>query len=454
MNPHPNQTIRSLQQKMQEKTLSSRELVSDYLDRIDRIDAGPSGLHSVLERNPDILAEAEASDRLRARGILLGPLHGIPLLVKDNIDTADRLHTSAGSLALARHRAAKDAFVVRKLRESGALILGKAGMSEFAHFMARGMPNGFSSRGGFIYHPADRAADPSGSSTGSAVAVAAGLCAGALGTETNGSILSPAYQCGAVGLKPTAGLLSTEGIIPLSFTLDTPGPIASCVCDAALLLGVMTGSGPSDFPSNENQAGTPAEKARLQRVRVGLWNMENALPAQAQAVSLLESAGAECLPLSAPEVPKLHGTIIRYEFKRCLNRYLVQTGEPGLPKSLREIIAFNERHAKKALPYGQDLFLLADEASGTLEEPDYQQAIAGRNAFIDRLARYFADNYLDAVLSPQISPAASLAGFPALTLPVASDETGMPICIFLMAGRLKEDILLRIAHAVERGLPV
>ena len=455
-------TISEIHSAYNDKKLSVRNLVLSFLSRIASIDKCKDGLNSVLEINPDALCIADELDQRLLHGgeianrksgdFRFGPLFGIPVLLKDNINTADRLHTSAGSVALADNYAPYDAHIVRRLREAGAIILGKANMTEFANYMTDGaMPNGYSSRGGQTLNFFDPNADPGGSSTGSAVAVIAGLCAAAVGTETFGSIISPSQAAGIVGIKPTAGLLSNKGIIPISFTLDTAGPMVRCAQDAGLLLGVLAGRQYELSPASG-----------LCGMRIGISRMftEETSPewltANKRLIGVMGELGADLveLPEHKIRIGKLCYHITKHEFKFGINSYLQSMGNPNIPQNLGAIIAYNEQHADVALKYGQDILTdVNDTTSGTMAEQIYTDTLAAREAMIHDFDKLFDDNHVDAVfMLAANSGLGAFTGFPCMTIPAGKTSSGLPIGSYFAARRFGEDILLRIASAVEQAL--
>ncbi len=463
----PTATIADIQNALRSRELSVRELVLQAAARIAELDRGPRGLNAVLELNPDALALADVLDAQLAAGRNAGPLFGVPVLLKDNIDTGELLRTSAGSLALAGHFPAADAHVAALLRRAGALILGKANMTELANSMTQGMPGGYSARGGQVACPYDRNDTPSGSSSGSAVAVAAGYCPVTVGPESCGSIISPAWKNGVVGVKPSEGLVSRRGIIPISHTLDTAGPIARCVRDAAVLLGALAGEDPAD-PSTLSAAargGRPGDYARfldgdgLRGLRVGYNpNAWDALNGEEQAAvadlqRLLTDAGAEIVEL-AP-IPPASGIwdIAKYEFKRSLDTYLAALPPAAPVRTLAGIIEYNQAHADRALRYGQTVLLEAqNETSGQLTEPAYWTAVAAREELIRTLNSLFDDNRLDVLLCVSVTNFAPFSGFPAVTIPVGRTQSGLPVGSYWMARRFDEGRLLRAVYAVEQRL--
>ncbi len=475
-------SIVELQTLMTDGATSAEALVRTYLERIDAIDrAGPT-LRSVLETNPDAVAIAADLDAERRRSGTRGPLHGIPILLKDNVDTGDALTTTAGSLALEGHRAERDAFLVARLREAGAIVLGKANLSEWANFRSTRSSSGWSSRGGQVRNPYALDRTPGGSSAGSAVAVAAGLCAAAIGTETDGSITAPASLNGVVGFKPTVGLVSRDGIVPIAASQDTAGPLTRTVADAALVLDAIAGADPNDpaTASARMPAAVAALGARadLRGVRLGVPRgcvgiHEAADAVAARAFDVLRGLGAEIVDgieladrgaLGEPEL-----TVLLAEFKAGLNAYL--QGHPTAPvRDLDEVVAFNRRHADRVMPYfGQELHERA-QAAPALDDPTYLEALAtcrrlARDEGIDRALRA---HDLDALIAPSRVPAwtidlidgdrpfpgcsspAAVAGYPHASVP-AGFAHGLPIGLSIFAGALKDADVLAIAAAFERA---
>ena len=481
-------TVKQLQQAMASGELTSREIVQAYIERIGIYDKQGPALNSVLELNPEALFIAEALDaelgrkspgffRLEMDDPLYrdavqvgrgprGPLHGIPVLVKDNVDTADMMHTSAGSVALANSYARKDSFVARKLREAGAIILGKANMTEWANFMAENMPGGYSSRGGQVLNPYGPGVySPGGSSSGSAAAVAAGFAPVSIGTETSGSILSPAHANSVVGIKPTVGLVSRSGIIPISHVQDTPGPFGTTVEDAAILIGALTGIDEEDPATWASEGRSYSDytqfldKDGLKNARIGFAKAslervdEESRPIIAAVEEVLRDAGAEVI-----EVPPLtpgHWRVrcLVYEFKPAINKYLSQLS-PNVPvHSLKELIEFNNSQPDRMLKYGQAVLLRSEAASGTLTEPEYIET----RAKVDRTSRKSIDSLLkehnlDALLFPQImnSAVSAQAGYPSICVPIGYTKEGKPVGVTFTASAYSEPVLIRLAYAFEQ----
>ncbi|MFT9599415.1 amidase family protein [Mesobacillus sp.] len=463
----PEATIDQMQEKMEKGELSSHDLVLMYQARIAAFD---KITNSVLELNPDALHIAAALDAERKMKGPRGPLHGIPVLVKDNIDTNDKMHTSAGSLALKDSFAQKDSFVAAKLREAGAVILGKTNMTEWANFMANGMKSGYSSRGGQVLNPYGPGKfDVGGSSAGSGAAIAANLAAVTVGTETDGSILNPASQNSLVGIKPTVGLVSRSGIIPIAHTQDTAGPMARTVKDAVYLLEAFAAQDPQDpatmvsLPEFNHDALFDAQGlkgAKIAVVReeyIGKWTQEKEQIFQ-KAVGKLAELGAEVVEAAIPAAKATWGyKVLSYEFKADLNAYLNRLA-PNVPvRTLSDVIAFNYEHGEKMLKYGQEVLLESEETSGTLTEAEYLEELEynlymAREQGIDyALKEYDAD----AVLFPMDgSTIGSKAGYPSVTVPTAFTEEGEPVGITFTGTAFSEPLLIRLAYAYEQATKV
>ena len=476
-------TIEQLQTQMQTGALTSHALTAAYLQRITEIDrAGPT-LRSVIEINPEALAMADALDKERAAGKVRGPLHGIPVLIKDNIATADRMETTAGSLALVGARPKHDATIITRLRGAGAVILGKTNLSEWANYRGDRSISGWSARGGQTRNPYALDRNPSGSSSGSAVAVAANLCVVAVGTETNGSIISPATHCGVVGIKPTVGLLSRSGIIPISVTQDTAGPFARTVRDAAVLLGALAGPDPADAATrarpSDLRTDFPAALKRdaLRGARIGvlrkapwvssrvelIWNQVNAA---------LHEAGAVVIDLgNPPDITELNSAeriILSYEFKEGINAWFASLGADAPVKSLADLIGFNETHHTEELPFFGQEILVAAQARGPLTNQDYLDALAlalrkSRDQGIDAM---ITKDQLDAIVTLSGGPAwlidavngdqftggssalAAIAGYPSVTVPAGADF-GLPIGVSFIGRAWTDAPLLALAEDFE-----
>ncbi len=458
---------------------SAEGLARAYLRRIARYDQSGPALRSVLAVNPDLLVAARALDAERRAGHLRGPLHGLPLLIKDNIATADRLPTTAGSRALAGSFQRLDAPLVARLRAAGALVIGKANLSEWANFRSTHACSGWSGLGGQTRNAYDRERNPSGSSAGSAVATAASFCAAAIGSETNGSILSPSSLNGVVGLKPTVGLVSGAGIVPLSPRQDTAGPIGRCVADVAVLASVM-----AERPLGYGTQGTELEAFRLRGVRVGMLPPSpgahpGAARILAESRAALATEGAILIDLAPPkalgEMDEAEDVALQYEFKAAIDAYLAALDpQAGAPRDLQGLIAFNRAHAAEELTlFGQELFE-ASAARGPLTDPVYQSALTTLALKADRegLAALFTGQDVELLVAPcngpadridplwgdrsgdggwpSIASAAAIAGYPSLTVP-AGRIGGLPVGLCLVAGRGRDGLLLQAGRAFERA---
>ncbi len=448
-----NISIYDLQNKMRERKISSLELTGYYLKRIQHIDKCRDGLNSVIEINPDAMKIAQDSDMLRMRGNDLGELHGIPILIKDNISTGDKMKTSAGSMALSNNTCGYDSGIAKQLRNSGAVILGKTNMTEFANFMSDNMPNGYSSRGGQTINPLNKNIDPSGSSTGSAVAVRSNLCMAAIGTETFGSIISPSQSCGVIGLKPTAGLINTNGIIPISHTFDTAGPITRSVSDAAVILECLTHNKYSNYITNNiNQFALKDFRVGICRLFCEETNIEW-LENTENLIKIITYYGADCLELPDHNI-RLSGIvypIMKCEFKRGINLYLNTVKNDDVPKNLSEIIEYNNKNPEKCLKYGQNILIdCNDNTTGDLSESEYITALSARDEIINKFDRIFVDNKLDVIFfTAGNSGIPAFTGFPSMTIPLEYTKEKLPISSFFAARRNHEGNLFRIASFLE-----
>jgi len=475
-------TATDLQAGMASGKYTAHAIAEKYLARIEAIDGRGPKLASVLEVNPDALAIADGLDKERAAGHVRGPLHGIPLLIKDNIDTADKMETTAGSLALLGTKPARDSFVAQKLREAGAVILGKTNLSEWANIRSSHSSSGWSGRGGQTKNPYALDRNPCGSSSGSGAATAANLCVMAVGTETDGSVVCPSSANGLVGIKPTVGLVSRAGIIPISHTQDTAGPMCRTVRDAAILLGALAGVDPRDEATAASAGKAAGDYTKfldpngLKGARIGVarkyFGFNDAVDAlMNRVVDQIKQAGAEVIdPADLPTHGKFNDSefvVLQYELKADLNAFLA--GRPGAPKSLKEIIDFNDKNRDKEMPYfGQDIFIKA-EAKGPLTEKEYTDALAAdvklsRNEGIDAV---MDQHHLDAIMAPTAgaawltdlingdgsgggsSNAAAVAGYPDITVP-AGFIFGMPVGVSFFGRAWSEATLLKIAYAFEQ----
>jgi amidase len=478
-------SIEGLQEKLKSGALTARRLTQAYLDRIEAMDRKGPALHAVIETNPDALAIADALDAERRVKGPRGPLHGIPVLLKDNLDTADKLTTSAGSLALAGSIPLRDSFVAQRLREAGAVLLGKANLSEWANIRSRRSSSGWSARGGQCRNPYVLDRNPCGSSSGSGVAVSASLCAVAIGTETDGSIVCPSSSNGIVGFKPTLGLVSRAGIIPIAHSQDTAGPMARSVRDAAILLGAITGPDPRDGATAASAGHAAADYTRfleesgLRGARIGVArNSFGFHPAvdriMEEALAEMKRRGAVLVdPADIPhagEYGESELLVLLYELKADLNAYLAGLGPKAPVRSLADVIAFNEAHRAEEMPFfGQDLFIKAQEL-GPLTDLAYVEALArdGRLAALEGIDAVMAQHNLDAIVAPTGGPAwvtdpvngdhfggglstpPAVAGYPNITVP-AGHVFGLPVGISFMGRAWSEPMLLKLAYAFEQA---
>jgi amidase len=481
-------TIADLQQAMQSGKESARSLVKKYQARIEAVDRKGPALNSVIEVNPDALEIAEALDRERSAKGARGPLHGIPVLIKDNIDTADRMHTTAGSLALVDAHPSEDAFLVRRLREAGAVILGKTNLSEWANIRCSYSTSGWSGRGGLTKNPYALDRNPCGSSSGSGAAVAASLCAVAVGTETDGSVVSPSSANGIVGMKPTVGLVSRTGVIPISYSQDTAGPMCRTVRDVAILLGALAGSDPADKATTDDKRKALADYSKaldprgLKGARIGVarnyFGFDDTVDAVlGHALDALKHEGATLVdPAEIPNMDKVGEselTVHLYELKSGLANYFARLGKHAPMKSLKDVIEFNEKHKSHEMPYfGQDLFEKSVK-KGSLQSYEYQEALArcrrlARTEGIDATMDKFK---LDAFVAPTLGPAcltdlvvgdrwrgeastaAAVSGYPSITVP-AGFIFGLPIGLLFFGRAWSEATLLKLAYAFEQATKI
>ncbi len=472
--------IADLQSRMQSGELDSRRLTQAYLQRIALVDKAGPQLRAVIELNPDAMKEAALRDLERRNNAVRGPLHGIPVLLKDNIDAVP-MATSAGSLALKDFRPAQDAFLVRRLREAGAVILGKANLSEWANFRSTHSTSGWSARGGQTRNPYVLDRNPCGSSSGSAVAVSANLSAVAVGTETDGSIICPAAVNGVVGLKPTVGLVSRSGILPISHSQDTAGPITRSVTDAALLLSVLAGRDADDAATTNAAWNTTLDYAArlkpgaLKGARIGVLRDKfdihpDAAAAMESALQVMREAGATLEDARIPTEGQWNADekeLLLYEFKHGLERYLVQRKAPLT--TLTQLIGYNQQYHVSELPYfGQELFEQANQKGG-LGEPAYiaARSRARRLAGPEGIDAALKSQRLDALIAPATGPAwltdhkagdhfpgagysaAAVAGYPSLTVPMGSSD-GLPLGIVFMGPAWSEARLIELAYDYEQ----
>jgi amidase len=459
-------TITQMQEKMTNGELTSKELVMMYLHRISVYD---KSIHSILEVNPDALQIAAALDAERKETGARSALHGIPILIKDNIDTADKMHTSAGSLALKDSIALKDSYVAEELRKAGAVILGKTNMTEWANFMAEGMKSGYSSRGGQVLNPYGPGQfDVGGSSSGSGAAAAANLAAAAVGTETSGSILNPSCQNSLVGIKPTLGLISRRGIIPIAHTQDTAGPMARSVSDASILLNALSGRDEKDPITRSNPLVGKDFTEHLRkdglkgkRIGIAIEGFIEPLSEEKQkifhdAVAILEAAGAEIIEqIEIPSVnAKWQYDVLTYEFKPDLNAYLSNLHPSISIRTLKDLIQFNRENEEKMLKYGQSVLIESEATSGSLTEAAYVEALEFDHYHsTTRGIDYALNEYvLDAILFPseEGSHISGKAGYPTIAVPAGYTPEGEPVGITFAGSAYSEPTLIEAAYAFEQ----
>ncbi|WP_026355089.1 amidase [Massilia niastensis] len=475
--------VQEQQEAMRTGKLSAVALVTRYLERIKAIDQAGPRINSVIETNPDALKIAAELDRERAAGKLRGPLHGIPVLLKDNIATADRMSTSAGSLALDGVRASKDAHVTAQLRAAGAVILGKTNLSEWANMRSTRSSSGWSGRGGQTRNPYALDRNTSGSSSGSGAAIAASLATLAVGTETDGSIVSPSSSCGIVGIKPTLGLVSRSGIIPIAHSQDTAGPMTRSVADAALLLAALAGDDPLDAATRD-AAGRPRDYAAalrkdgLRDKRIGVarnfFGSHDAVDALIEKeLAVLKAQGALLVDVKVPNTDKYDDSeleVLLHEFRPDLEAWLAAYAPHAPVKSMADIIAFNEKNAKREMPYFGQEHLLAAQAKPGLDAREYREALANnlRYARDEGLELVLREHRLDALVAPTGGPAwltdyvngdhyggsfsspAAVAGYPHVTVP-AGYTHGLPVGLSFVGGAWSEEALIGMAYAYEQA---
>jgi amidase len=483
-------SIAELQRALASGALTSRALVQQCLDRIASMDERGPTLRAVIETNPDALAIADALDAERKGGRVRGPLHGIPVLVKDNVDTADRMTTTAGSLALEGSHPARDAHVAQRLRAAGAILLGKTNLSEWANFRSTHASSGWSGRGGQARNPYALDRTPSGSSSGSAVAVAAGYVPVAVGTETDGSVTSPAAACSLVGMKPTIGLVSRSGIVPIAHSQDTAGPMTRTVADLAVLLTAMAGTDPRDVATRASRVAPNTDYTRfldangLKGARIGVARKRytgystHADAALADALAALKDRGAVIIDpadiATAGQFDDAEYEVLLYEFKADLETYLRGLPAGARARTLEDLIAFNRAHAAREMPYfGQEIFEQAAK-KGPLTSPEYRKALAkcrdlSRTKGLDAT---FAKHALDALVAPTQGPPAlidlvngdpggggsstspcAVAGYPAITVPMGY-AFGLPLGLTFMGLAWSEPKLVTYAYAFEQATKV
>ena len=477
-------SVRDLQEKMESGELTSRQITELYLDRILAIDKNGPKLNSVIEINPDALVIADSMDQERAEGTVRGLMHGIPVMIKDNIDTADEMMTTAGATALLGNYAKEDAFLVKQLRESGAVLLGKTNLSEWANFRSFKSSSGWSSRGGQTRNPYVLDRNPCGSSAGSGAAVSANLCSVTVGTETNGSIVCPSGKNGVVGIKPTVGLISRSGVIPISFTQDTAGPMARSVSDAATLLGALVGVDERDSKSLDSSGHYHSDYTKflkedgLKGKRIGVWTSKLAMHYEVKTamdpiLERMEAAGAVLVDLDeiVPGSDDLGGKSflrMQYEFKDGVNKYLETASPNSGVQTLADIIAFNQENEEEAMPYFKMGILELSESRGDLNEAEYLEI---RDSVTNRARKGINDtiktHQLDAIFAPTGGPAwcsdpingdngsggssspCAWAGYPIISVPAAYVH-GLPIGVSFMGSAWSEGELIEIAFGFEQ----
>ncbi|MEC5166548.1 amidase [Flavobacterium sp. PL11] len=476
------ETIYSLQEKIASGTYSSKKLVELYLQRIEAIDQNGALLKSVIEINPDAIAIAVAMDNEIKSGKKRGPLHGIPVMIKDNIDTADKMQTTAGSLALVGNIAANDAFIVERLREAGAVIIGKTNLSEWANFRSTKSSSGWSSRGGQTKNPYFLDHNPCGSSAGSGTAVSANLCVVAVGTETDGSIVCPASVNGLVGIKPTVGLVSRSGIIPISKTQDTAGPMARTVTDAAILLGILAGIDPKDAVTKESQGksninytqfldpnGLKGKRIGIEKKPQGDNKYINAL--LDNAINLLKKQGTTIIEIDY--IDKINALsqqefeVLQYEFKEGVNNYLANSN--AKVKNLAAVIEFNLKNEDQAMPYFKQETLVSSNDKNALDDRKYLDSLnSSFEGSKTILKTVFQDNKLDAICGITMGPScsidviygdkwgdysltspAAMSGYPHITIP-CGEVYNLPIGLSFFGLPYTEDKLISLGYAYEQ----
>lgn len=481
------QTISELQQKMSTGELTSLQVTESFLERIRDIDQKDGGVNSVIELNPDAQSIAAELDAERASGRVRSPLHGIPILIKDNIDTHDKMQTTAGSLALEGNIAPRDAFIVRQLRKAGAVILGKTNLSEWANFRGKRSVSGWSSRGGLTRNPYALDRSACGSSSGSGAAVAANFCAAAVGTETDGSVICPAQTNGIVGIKPTLGLVSRSGIIPIAHSQDTAGPMARTVADAAILLGALTGVDKNDSATTASAKralkdyayGKFLDKDGLKGARIGVARNMCGTDARIlelfdQSIFVMRNLGAIIIdPANLPNFDKFSKTeveVLHYEFKTDLNKYLASAN--ARVKSMEDVIKFNEENKARVMPYFGQEHMLAAQEKGSLRNKQYREALAKNHLLTRRngIDAVMKKHKLDALIVPSGGPSwmidlangdainwdmestspAAVAGYPHITVPMGY-IFGLPVGLSFFAKAWQEPMLIKLAYAFEQA---
>ncbi|MFM7293770.1 MAG: amidase [Burkholderiales bacterium] len=478
-------SVATLQAAMQSGKTSSQSIVRAYLARIKALDKNGPRINSVIELNPDALLIARALDAERKAGKVRGPMHGIPVLIKDNIATSDKMQTTAGSLALVGSRPNRDAFIVAKLRDAGAVIIGKTNLSEWANFRSTRSTSGWSSRGGLTRNPHVLDRNTSGSSSGSGAAAAAGFATVTIGTETDGSIVSPSSANGIVGFKPTLGLVSRSGIIPIAASQDTAGPMTRTVADAAVLMNAIAGTDPKDGATAEANARMQdytkfLDRDGLKGKRIGVVRSQfggrNDLASSVveKALDVLRAQGAELVDLAQLPGAGRYGTteleVLQFEFKVGVASYLAEYAPDSPIKTLADVMAFNEKNRDKVMPYFQQELIVQSLAKGALDSKEYRDALANNLKFSreEGIDKALKDNKLDALVAPSGSPswltdfirgdysgggfsqAAAVAGYPHITVP-AGFVAGLPVGISFVGEAWSESALFAMAYAYEQA---
>ncbi|HKT89163.1 MAG TPA: amidase [Candidatus Sulfotelmatobacter sp.] len=478
-------TISELQDGMRSGKFTAQSLVEKYTQRIEEIDKNGPGVNAVIEMNPDASSIAAALDQERKAKGPRGPLHGIPVLIKDNIATADRMMTTAGSLALVGSKEPKDSFVAKKLRAAGAVILGKTNLSEWANMRSNHSTSGWSGRGGLTKNPYALDRNPCGSSSGTGAGISANLAAVGIGTETDGSIVCPSSSNGLVGIKPTVGLISRSRIIPISHSQDTAGPMCRTVRDAAILLGALTGVDPDDSATAPSAGKSQTDYSQycdangLKGARIGVvrkyFGFSKAVDAlMQQALDAMKQQGATLVdPADIPTLDKFdgsEGTVLSYEYKADLNAYLAQLGPSAPVHNMKEVIEFNERNREKEMPFFGQSLMLKSEERGPLTDKEYLDALAKNHqlARTEGIDAIMVKNKLDALVAPTGSPAwvtdlvngdhfsggssnaAAVAGYPNINV-TAGSIFGLPVGISFFGRAWSEPVLIKIAYAFEQA---
>ena len=475
--------VTALQAQMAAGKLTAVALTERYLERIKAIDKSGPKLNAIIELNPDAIAIARALDVERKTKGARGPLHGIPVLIKDNIATADKMQTTAGSLALVGAKAPRDAFLVTQLRAAGAVILGKTNLSEWANMRSSRSTSGWSGRGGQTKNPYALDRNCSGSSSGSGAAVAASSAAVAVGSETDGSIVSPSSLCGLVGLKPTLGLISRDGIVPISHSQDTAGPMTRTVTDAAILLTALAGEDSRDAAT----AGTKQhatdytkflDKNGLKGARIGV--VRNAMSSNMRqqaivdaALDVLKQQGAVLIDVEVPNMDKYGNTetdVLLYELKADLNSYLAEFGKGSAATSLAAVIEFNQKNRAKEMPYFDQELMVKAQEKGDLSSPEYLAALKNNHQYsrTEGIDQVMKEHQLDALFASTGGPAfitdyvngdhtidgfsspAAVAGYPHITVP-AGLFAGLPVGVSFVAGAYAEGTIIKLAYAYEQA---